>query len=283
MIFIVLLVFSVSTHSFEFLYSTAGTPCRWNSAAEKRAPILWRVEVDAPPLATIAMVNATQAWSNATGNQLGFQQAESDMLGCILLVWDNETEVPFPAYTTFAAINNNIIHAQITINGKYRWRQFGGPTAMDLHAVVLHEVGHALGLSHARRETIVGSYRPDDMPTMNAAMSPGAGTLHLDDIVGIQVLYEMPAPLPEFSIAALSPAGKAPFPARFEQSGGDEQNFWDYGDGTDETGAAPPHRFRTPGTYTVTAESNGLTATATIEVQRRRAKKQPKRIILPAP
>ena len=279
----VLLFTSLSLNAFEFMYSAQGVPCRWNSAAGQGAPIVWRVAPDAPPLATLAMVTATQAWSEATGKQLNFQQIDNEEQACILLVWDTECEEPFPAFTSFVALNGNIIYAVITINGKYRWRQLGGgPAAMDLHAVVLHEMGHALGLGHARNQFIVGSFRAEDMPTMNALVTPGAGTLHFDDIFAIQLLYEIQAPFPEFSVTAWSPLGKAPFPARFEQSRGDAQTYWNFGDGAEALGAAPKHRYTAPGVYTVIAESNGLSATTTIEVQSRR-RKRTRQFILPAP
>ncbi len=58
---------------------------------------------------------------------------------------------------------------------------------IDIYTVVLHEIGHALGLSHSASSTAV----------MNGSYGGARRTLTADDIAGIQAIYGPPDVVPE--------------------------------------------------------------------------------------
>jgi PKD repeat protein len=241
------------------------------------------------------MIACTQAWADATGGVLKFEEGP----GGILADWDASgsmiVDPIYLAYTTFNAdATNHIASARLVVNANnYDWQRggFGGVGAAgtdgkrlaNLDSVVLHELGHALGLDHSDKNpaAIVGNETAGDPPTMNSVIYPNAGTLHTDDIAGIRALYDgaAPAPAPQspMTLSASPASGKAPLKVTLKQSGGDVSTTWDFGDGTGTSGAATKHRFTVPGTYTVTATCGQCKGTITIEVTRKgRAAKAPK-------
>jgi hypothetical protein len=73
----------------------------------------------------------------------------------------------------------DIRHVVIEIDGRRKWTDdvAAFPEALDLESVLLHELGHALGLDHSRNQEAV----------MRAGIKPGLTrrVLHADDVAGI--------------------------------------------------------------------------------------------------
>jgi hypothetical protein len=97
------------------------------------------------------------------------------------------------AYTSLTLNGIVIQGAHIIINARdYAWH-CGTPrgytprknttSMVDLEAVALHELGHAMGLDHSKAGAL------PNVPCMWAQIAPGEEQLHPDDIAGIRSLY----------------------------------------------------------------------------------------------
>lgn len=90
--------------------------------------------------------------------------------------------------------SGEIVEADIAFNPRERWATDGRAAAYDIQAVIVHELGHALGLDHS--------------PLVSSAMYPflGPGStrerrLQADDLAGARHLYSF-SPLPGAGVIA---------------------------------------------------------------------------------
>lgn len=290
----VLLCFALQDYDSAFVVFTApqGKPYAWSSAT----PVIrWSVDPSAPPILRESMLYSLKIWSDATSNALKFEEGP----GGIFVAWDSTgdkiIDSIFLAYTTFTADSNfNINSGRITVNAyNYTWQRGGyggvGPISSgkrdaNLDSVLLHELGHALGLDHSDKNSsaLVGTASAGDYPTMNSIIYDGAQTLHIDDETGIRSIYNTGSPpAAVLPVTATPTSGPRNVVISFSNADGAEDTEWDFGDGGSASGASVQHKFTALGTYTVTAKSNGMTAQLTVEVQKnikRQKVRRPKRI-----
>lgn len=101
-----------------------------------------------------------------------------------------------------------IIEADVFLNSRFTWSVAASGEAgrLDLESLVLHELGHLLGLSHSAvgetERTVGGNRRVVASGSIMFPIAMSAGTiaervLHADDIAGISDLYPTPAVLME--------------------------------------------------------------------------------------
>lgn len=97
--------------------------------------------------------------------------------------WPSELLPGALAQTILHVDGNGALHdADIHVNGAaYRWSVDGAGATVDARSVLVHELGHALGLGHS---TVAGA-------TMNATHPPGIAwrSLEQDDREGVCALY----------------------------------------------------------------------------------------------
>jgi len=277
--------------AFVLLKAPSGKPCVWNLATLSGHTVKWNLAADAPAIARESMLAATAAWSAASNGTLTFVEET----GGIELTWDaTGAQVPdslYLAWTTFTCNEQmDIQSAKIVINAAHYTWQRGGAGGLsiikkqqfaDLDGTVLHELGHALGLSHSDivLNDLYGQQSDRNYPSMHSVLLPGAESLHIDDQAGIRALYSPGSDLPvtDLLVTASPNKGMAKLNVAFSQEGGDSQTHWDFGDGMTRVGASATHVFTSPGTYSVQVSSNGKVGQVTVEVEKRIKVKKPKK------
>lgn len=92
------------------------------------------------------------------------------------------------AYTTVRSVpeTGEILGGRIELNGQLGFAGPNGRGGVDLQQVLIHELGHLLGLGHSRRRDAL----------MFAGIRPGAGAVHAlgrDDVQAICAVYARPS------------------------------------------------------------------------------------------
>lgn len=124
------------------------------------------------------------------------------------------------------------------------------PSGNEIETVLLHEIGHCMGLNHS----------PELQSVMYFIAIPGRPAyLFPDDIDGVRSIYvNAIAEVPSFEISSRGRGAKRLFTARYPVT-------WDFGDGTTAVGTRVVHRYTTRGYYQVFASYEGaIAATAVI-------------------
>jgi hypothetical protein len=289
MLSLLFLIIAGSTQTSAFvLFKLAGTErVFWNDSAESII-IPWSVEKGAPAILRDSMLYATKAWATASNNQIQFIES----LGGLNVEWDStgaKLNDPFTLATTSMIIDatGKINRANIVINASRFVFQRNGIRGVgsasqgqkctaDLDAIILHEIGHTLGINHSdlARDLILGDCTHGQLPTMNSVIFPGAETLHFDDESAVATLCEQScSKLPEQVGVSASPnSGKKPLTVALTALGAADDAVWDFGDGTVGMGASLTHKFTTPGIYNVTIHANGTVGTTVVEVLKKAKK-----------
>lgn len=194
----------------------------------------------ADPDVEAAFVNAIGTWNAALDGYFTVSKADTPFNAYIVLFRTEVTTGELGGETGF--VHGGYVF--ININPTQA-------TLFALNAVVLHEVGHALGLAH--------SVYPDAI--MNARIDPTrAPVLSYDDVAGIRTLYGLAPPAFDTLQITIDRSDRRwngrGGRYRFVLSGAfGDFAMWDFGDGTRGYGRTVTHRFPMRGTYRVTVSS----------------------------
>lgn len=141
-----------------FVQNTFGERISWND----RTPIPIYLHEDFPDAYVGAVKSAIKTWEDATGHKLfalsdgrvsGNPVPERDNTNVIyyLKSWDS-SDTDEQGRTNTYVIGDQIVEADVLVNGRdfaYYWPPVDGRrVGVNIEALILHELGHVLGLKH---------------------------------------------------------------------------------------------------------------------------------------
>lgn len=134
-------------------------------------PITMYIHESVPPHLRGAIESAMKTWEKAAGRKLfniaqkivgGPSNPSQDRYNVIYFQSSWEADKPSEqARTNLYWVGDQIVEGDININGKftYYWNQQTSGTSYNIEALVLHELGHVLGLKHNdHTDSVMASY-----------------------------------------------------------------------------------------------------------------------------
>ena len=187
--------------------SDHGVPLRWPKPPPM--PVLMDPVPGVADGGAAALAAAVSAWTAPDCTGLTFGEPElaglatpTNAVTVAATPWPHE-----PGDAAFTVVDSNgpdgaIRGARIELNGVVRWADYGSADAVDLQGLLVHEIGHMLGLGHSRiREA-----------TLYPGIRPGSvrgRTLNADDLAALCTIYPAEPPPSEGSpwLLLLGPLG----------------------------------------------------------------------------
>ena len=107
-------------------------------------------------------------------NTIGFAELASGYIVGLASMWTRN-------------FDTRIIEMDVELNTRHRWDTDGSCDALDVQAILTHEIGHGLGLDHSDDSTATMYY-------LAAYGSLSWRTLAPDDVAGVTAIYPAPEP-----------------------------------------------------------------------------------------
>lgn len=250
--------------AYTLLESADGQALSWPVGPDGIVRIKYKIVGAPPEIVRESVKYSTNEWTRATNGGVVFEEGDGD----VSIHCDDVLPEGYLGMATFGAVGATILSGRISLNfQRYTFHRSTNTDGYNLDGVVLHELGHILGLGHPKKDEIIGEISAANMPTMNGTMLPGAETLHEDDIHGIRKLYPYE---PSSPVIILIDEEWRWNKKKFMILGAGEST-WTFGDKSRRhvKGTTVVHRFKRAGTYTITAtDSYGKSCSLEITVQK---------------
>ena len=254
----ILAILTLNTQAFDFLKLDDGTPVKW----DKTKPIPYKILNEDLREATVSALNI---WNAALDNSLNFVEQDVTDKGIIIdlvPIIKNPNGLLVEGVTVRQAVSGIMKKVRIQIGAGFSYPE-----------VVLHEIGHALGMEHAT-QNYTGYFQSQDPPVMYPVINEFSGkTLHVDDIVGIQTLYGV-TPLSNFNLGTVKTKvrGKMVL-ASLDRS--DISPFWNFGEMSENFVVAQTtkYKFLNKGTYNAVVTARGFYDKFDVQIGRVKHKK----------
>jgi uncharacterized protein (TIGR03382 family) len=200
--FIVALLLAAPAFAFELRTDSEGDVVRWKRTVEFVVDANLGRQLDVP--GAVATVKRAVAAFDARASvgvsvrqgapEAGFElDAENDNAIVVVEDWPFEARNLAATVVTLNVKTNEIVDADIIINGEEAFGELGGErpgeARYDLQAMLMHELGHALGLQHNARDldsVMYPSARPGDTARRD---------LGIDDVAALGTLYPPAGPI----------------------------------------------------------------------------------------
>ena len=190
LVHITLLFITFASTTGFYLNTKRGNPVKWN---QKIIHVYFCHNMK--KMNKIKMLRPFARWQVRLKNKIKFIPHLKDMplfvkgiSVCFDPFWNQKTEYDTYALTkiTWGSWSGTISKAKIVFNQNfYRWtrKKKNNKKLVNFEGILLHEIGHALGLLHSSNKKTVMHARPKRLKTRT--------TLHKHDIIKIRKLYKV--------------------------------------------------------------------------------------------
>lgn len=267
----------LSGESFAYtFFLREGNPLVWEIPTSGVRTIRFAIDPVCPPEFKQSFVKCAGKWSEALGGKIIFEENSEKEIFITLKNLTTDQRGQAELFVSDPGKNAFLHSARISLNARYQFSNIStGKDIINLDALMLHEIGHCLGLHHTSIEAASHPALKDyDVPTMYYFLSIYPDdTLHLDDINGVRARYNLP-PLPNLPLMVSCEKIKGNrYRFQIPQVTG-EYLILDMGYGFQRYHQSSIFRFKR-GISTIKAQWNGFQGQCEIQIGKRRTLAKP--------